>query len=155
MFFQVVSGLPRRNGIWNAIPIIVYDEFWYCFFHSIHCYGFPGIKHAAEIAFMSLDLLVGVSTFCIPHRPYEKIRIRVGVNSGSCVAGVVGTSMPRYCLFGLFNFAFVVMQIPIINFIIKFIFFLVSYFFFHFLFNFFLGDTINVASRMESTGEGT
>ena len=36
---------------------------------------------------MSLDLLVGVSTFSIPHRPQEKIRIRVGVNSGPCVAG--------------------------------------------------------------------
>lgn len=36
---------------------------------------------------MSLDLLAGVSTFCIPHRPSEKIKIRVGVNSGSCVAG--------------------------------------------------------------------
>lgn len=44
-------------------------------------------QHASEIAFMSLDLLAGVSTFCIPHRPFEKIKIRVGVNSGSCVAG--------------------------------------------------------------------
>ena len=48
-----------------------------------------GHQHASEIAFMSLDLLVGVSTFCIPHRPYEKIKIRVGVNSGSCVAGKI------------------------------------------------------------------
>lgn len=46
-----------------------------------------GHQHSSEIAFMSLDLLYSVSSFCIPHRPYEKIKIRVGVNSGSCVAG--------------------------------------------------------------------
>ena len=50
--------------------------------------SFIGHQHASEIAFMSLDLLVGVSSFCIPHRPYEKIKIRIGVNSGSCVAGL-------------------------------------------------------------------
>lgn len=61
-----------------------------------------GHKHASEIAFMSLDLITSVSNFYIPHRPFEKLRIRVGVNSGPCVAGVVGTSMPRYCLFGMY-----------------------------------------------------
>ncbi|XP_028656973.2 retinal guanylyl cyclase 2 isoform X1 [Erpetoichthys calabaricus] len=83
--YMVASGLPKRNGN----------------------------KHAAEIANMSLDILSSVGTFKMRHMPEVPVRIRIGLHSGSCVAGVVGLTMPRYCLFG---------------------------------------DTVNTASRMESTG---
>lgn len=84
--YMVVSGLPIRNGD----------------------------RHVGEIASLSLHLLKCVSKLEIRHRPGELLQIRIGINTGPCVAGVVGLKMPRYCLFG---------------------------------------DTVNTASRMESTGE--
>lgn len=85
--YMVVSGLPIRNGD----------------------------RHAGEIASLALHLLSAIQNFQIPHKLGERLKLRIGIHSGPCVAGVVGLKMPRYCLFG---------------------------------------DTVNTASRMESSGEG-
>jgi hypothetical protein len=55
-----------------------------------------GIKHSGEIATMALTLLHACGKFKIRHMPGVPLRLRIGLHSGACVAGVVGLKMPRY-----------------------------------------------------------
>ena len=62
-----------------------------------------GDTHSSEIATMALDIMNAASAFVIPHKPKERLHIRIGIHSGPAVGGIqkFGESMPRYSLFAI------------------------------------------------------
>ncbi|XP_005874626.1 PREDICTED: guanylate cyclase 2G-like [Myotis brandtii] len=132
VFFSDIVGFTKLCSLSSPLQVVkLLNDLYSLFDHIIETYdvykvetigdaymvasGLPirnGTRHVEEIATMALHFLSATVHFQIGHMPQEKLKLRIGLHTGPVVAGVVGTTMPRYCLFG---------------------------------------DTVNMASRMESS----
>ncbi|WAR03548.1 GUC2D-like protein [Mya arenaria] len=57
-------------------------------------------NHVAEICTLALDLLHVMNQTSFSFNTSRSIHIRIGIHTGPCRAGVIGTVMLKYCLFG-------------------------------------------------------
>ncbi|XP_053719590.1 guanylate cyclase 2G [Synchiropus splendidus] len=120
IFFSDIVGFTSMCAVSSAMEVVTFLNDLYSLFDDIiklydvykvetigDAYmvasGLPisnGDKHAWEISTMALHFLFAIKMFKIRHMPAESLAIRIGIHSGPVVAGVVGSTMPRYCLFG-------------------------------------------------------
>ncbi|XP_035853753.1 guanylate cyclase 2G [Sander lucioperca] len=120
IFFSDIVGFTSMCSVSSAMEVVTFLNDLYSLFDDIikmydvykvetigDAYmvasGLPisnGYQHALEISTMALHFLSAIKVFRIHHMPTQSLAIRIGIHSGPVVAGVVGTTMPRYCLFG-------------------------------------------------------
>uniref|UniRef100_A0A8C1I7X9 Guanylate cyclase n=1 Tax=Cyprinus carpio TaxID=7962 RepID=A0A8C1I7X9_CYPCA len=120
IFFSDIVGFTTMCSVSSALEVVtILNDLYSLFDEIIKLYdvykvetigdaymvasGLPisnGTRHAEEISTIALHFLSAIKRFKIRHLPNEKLALRIGINSGPVVAGVVGSTMPRYCLFG-------------------------------------------------------
>ncbi|XP_059091667.1 soluble guanylate cyclase gcy-37-like [Tigriopus californicus] len=120
LYFSTVAGFSEITNSCNAIQVVQFLNTLYTVMDSkmddfdvykvetisdsyLVASGLPkknGDKHAVEVCNMALTLRNAASLIVRPDKRPQTIEIKAGIHSGCIVAGVVGSKMPRYCLFG-------------------------------------------------------
>ena len=57
-------------------------------------------QHAENIANFAIAVMECVQLVKSPVDHQTPLQLRIGIHTGECTAGVVGTMTPHYCLFG-------------------------------------------------------
>ncbi|KAF8370680.1 gcy-25, partial [Pristionchus pacificus] len=58
-------------------------------------------QHLSEVCQIALHFQkFVVESYLIPHRPEHKLRIKVGIHTGALASGILGSTAPRFCVFG-------------------------------------------------------
>ncbi|KAI9188119.1 hypothetical protein H9P43_002510 [Blastocladiella emersonii ATCC 22665] len=119
IMFTEIEGFGEITNTASALDVVDLLDTLYCVFDEI-ILGYnvykvetigdsyvcvsgvpdPTVDHAAEIAKLALHFSRAIGKIRIRSNPDLELKLKVGIHSGSVVAGLVGKKCSRYCLFG-------------------------------------------------------
>ena len=109
MLLRYFMSKVSTHGLVISLPFPKYESFgslvycafrWYVRVRNRYAYLQLFNRHAGEFCRMALDLQAACGSVVRPDIAPRTIQMMCGIHTGATVGGVVGSKMPRYCLFG-------------------------------------------------------